>query len=132
MVKAQRIEVVEELTHDIPMITCDPDQMRQAFLNLFTNAIQTMKHGGTLTVKSYLSREDEKIFVVAEVADTGGGIPPEIIHNIFNPFFTTKDFGTGLGLAITHRIVSNHDGSIEVKNIPRSGCSFVVKIPARD
>lgn len=130
--RAQKIKVVEELTPDIPPITCDPDQLRQVFLNLLSNAIQSMLNGGTLTVKTYFSSVAEKILLVAEVADTGGGIPPEILHNIFNPFFTTKDQGTGLGLAITHRIISNHYGSIEVKNVPGSGCTFVVKIPAKE
>jgi signal transduction histidine kinase len=129
--KAQKIEVFMDLSNDNTLITCDPDQMKQAFLNLLTNAIQAMKNGGTLTVKTSLFYDTEETFVVAEVADTGGGIAPEILHNIFNPFFTTKDFGTGLGLSITHRIVSNHDGSIEVKNLPASGCSFVVKIPLK-
>jgi len=131
-IKDKKIEVTKELTQDIPPIQCDIDQIKQAFLNLITNAIQAMKDGGQLTLRTYISYEVDQVQIVSEVEDTGGGIPIEILHNIFNPFFTTKDFGTGLGLAITHRIISNHHGTIEVKNIPGSGCSFVVKIPVRD
>jgi signal transduction histidine kinase len=128
----QNIEVIKELTNDLPKITCDVDQIKQAFLNMIKNSIQAMKDGGTLTLRTYISYEMDQVHVVSEIEDTGGGIPVEILHNIFNPFFTTKDFGTGLGLAISHRIVSNHNGFIEVKNIPNSGCCFTVKIPIAD
>lgn len=131
-INEQKIEVVREFTSDLPYISCDIDQIRQAFLNLITNSIQAMKGGGILTIRTYLSCERDQVHIVSEVEDTGCGIPIEIMHNIFNPFFTTKDFGTGLGLAITHRIISNHHGTIEVKNIPGSGCCFIVKIPVRD
>jgi signal transduction histidine kinase len=68
--------------------------------------------------------------VAVEIEDTGGGIPPEIMHNIFNPFFSTKEKGTGLGLSISHRIVEHHRGEIEVRN-RELGVVFIIRIPAK-
>ena len=69
--------------------------------------------------------------MVVSVSDTGGGIPEDIITNIFNPFFTTKHTGTGLGLAITHRVVEMHGGSIQVKNVAGVGATFILSFPAK-
>jgi signal transduction histidine kinase len=63
------------------------------------------------------------------VSDTGGGIPPEEVENIFNPFYTTKHWGTGLGLTMTHRIVENHGGDIRILNHPGEGVTFQITIP---
>jgi len=67
--------------------------------------------------------------VTIEFTDNGGGIPPEIIDNIFNPFFTTKGSGTGLGLAIIRKIIDNHRGHISVRNRPGVGVTFVINLP---
>ena len=99
--------------------------MRLVFNNLMTNAIQAMTKGGVLTVQTH----QDGNWVVAEVDDTGGGIDPKIIRNIFNPFYTTKESGTGLGLAITHSIITNHKGIIEVNNNIGVGVTFIIKLP---
>ena len=88
--------------------------------------MQAMGNGGILTLRTY--SDDRWVFV--EVTDTGGGIEPDIIRNIFNPFFTTKEDGTGLGLSIAHAIVTNHNGIIEVVNDLGKGVSFIIKLPA--
>jgi signal transduction histidine kinase len=67
--------------------------------------------------------------VWCEVSDTGTGIPPHLLHNIFNPFFTTKDSGSGLGLSIAHKIMTRHQGEISVANKPGVGAAFTVKLP---
>jgi signal transduction histidine kinase len=67
--------------------------------------------------------------LAVKVSDSGGGIPLEILNNIFNPFFTTKASGTGLGLAIVHRIITNHGGKIEINNRPGIGAEFTVTLP---
>ncbi|MEE9614782.1 MAG: ATP-binding protein [Thermodesulfobacteriota bacterium] len=106
-------------------VMADCQQLRIAFDNLIANAIQSMEGGGTLSVETSRRRG----LAVAEVTDNGGGIDLEIMENIFNPFFTTKESGTGLGLAITHKIVTRHNGSIDVKNVEGEGVTFSVKLP---
>jgi two-component system, NtrC family, sensor histidine kinase HydH len=62
--------------------------------------------------------------------DQGPGIPADILKSIFNPFFTTKEKGTGLGLAITHKVVTEHGGTIEGENAPEGGACFIMHLPA--
>jgi two-component system, NtrC family, sensor histidine kinase HydH len=124
------VRVRKEWTQSLPIVHCDREQIKQVFLNLFQNAVEAMGPRGTFTLRTFLSSEEDGLWVVAEVADTGGGIPAHILPNIFNPFFTTKERGTGLGLAITRRIVEAHGGKIEVDNHPGEGSTFRVKLPA--
>lgn len=128
-VDEQRLRVRKEWTSGLPPIQCDRDQLKQVFLNLMQNAMDAMGGRGTLGLKTYLSSEEEGLWVVAEISDTGGGISADVLPNIFNPFFTTKERGTGLGLAITRRIVELHGGRIEVDNRPGQGSTFRVKLP---
>jgi len=125
---AHNIKVVKELA-PLPRLHCDDRQLKQVFYNLFTNARQAMSQGGTLTVRTYTVEREDGLYAAAEVSDTGGGIPLEVLHNIFNPFFSTKDYGTGLGLSIAQRIVSRHYGQIEVKNELGKGVTFIVTLP---
>jgi signal transduction histidine kinase len=113
----------------VPSVLIDVRQIKHVFFNLFYNACQAMEGRGSLTVKTYLTREGDMTLVAAEVVDTGPGIAPEILPNIFNPFFTTKDSGTGLGLSIVHKIIARHHGEIEVVNSNTGGASFTIKIP---
>ncbi|MFH1134810.1 MAG: GAF domain-containing protein [Pseudomonadota bacterium] len=122
------IDIVKELT-EAPRVYIDERQIKHVFFNLFFNASQAMPKGGTLTVRTYMVREDDRAFVACEVADTGPGIDPVVLPNIFNPFFTTKDAGTGLGLSIVHKIVSRHHGLIDVLNNESRGAVFIVKLP---
>lgn len=87
-----------------------------------------MSAGGVLKVRAYIGslRGDEA--VVLEFEDTGGGISPEIMRNIFNPFFSTFSKGTGLGLSISHRIIAHHHGVMEVINAEQ-GALFIVTLP---
>jgi signal transduction histidine kinase len=121
-----KVEVIKELG-DVPKITCAPSQLNQVFLNLFTNAAQAMAEQGTLHVKSWHS--DDKVHI--SVADSGKGIPEEIIARIFDPFFTTKPVGegTGLGLAISHQIIQKHGGDIRVESQPGVGTCFYITLP---
>lgn len=100
-------------------------KLQQVFLNLFLNARDAMPSGGWLTVATRLDGDT----AVAEVSDTGGGVPPEHIERIFDPFFTTKPQGkgTGLGLSIAYGIVQEHDGSIHCDSTIGQGTRFVLK-----
>jgi signal transduction histidine kinase/putative methionine-R-sulfoxide reductase with GAF domain len=118
-----------DLSADPPVISADPDQLRQVLWNLVSNAIQAMENGGRLTVATRSALQDEGDGVVFLVGDTGGGIPHDVVHNIFNPFFTTKAKGTGLGLPIVHAIVEKHGGSIQLDNREGKGVTFSVFLP---
>lgn len=123
------IEVVKVFQERIPKIHGDPNQIKQVFINLFSNAQQAMSGGGCLTIAC--ERQEMEGYVTVSVSDTGGGISEDAITNIFNPFFTTKHTGTGLGLAITHRVVEMHGGNIQVKNEPGMGVTFLISFPAK-
>jgi hypothetical protein len=127
--KSRGIEVQKHLTGNLPEIPCDSQQMKQVFINLFSNSRDAMEGGGTLTIRTFAFSQDGRDHIGIEIGDTGGGIPSEVVHNIFNPFFTTKGWGTGLGLAICHRIVDGHGGVIEVDNKPGRGVTFTLKLP---
>ncbi len=124
-----RITAVVELSPHVPVISVDPDQFRQILWNLVSNALQAMEGGGTLTLASRPAAESEGEGVVIQVGDTGGGIPHDAVHNIFNPFFTTKSRGTGLGLPIVHAIVQKHGGTILLDNREGEGVTFSVFLP---
>ncbi|RMF73285.1 MAG: HAMP domain-containing protein [Acidobacteria bacterium] len=126
MVK-QGIEAEWRLDPSEPQVLADHYQMEQLFLNLVLNAIAAMPDGGRLTLVSMRRGTD----VVAEVRDTGTGIPPGILDRIFDPFFTTREVGegTGLGLAVSDMIVSAHGGRIEVDSEPGRGSTFRVVLP---
>ena len=124
-----RIATVIDLSPDLPLISADPDQLRQVLWNLVSNAIQAMGGSGTLTVATRTSLPEEGTGVVFQVSDTGGGISHDVVHNIFNPFFTTKAKGTGLGLAIVHAIVEKHGGTIHLDNREGVGVTFSIFLP---
>lgn len=113
----------------LPLIHGDPSQLQQVLVNLVVNAIQSMPNGGTLTIGT-LQEADYQCLIVE---DTGSGIAPDDIKNIFLPFFTTKEVGegTGLGLSVVHGIVSSHGGSVQVKSTVGSGTRFEVRLPAQ-
>jgi signal transduction histidine kinase len=108
----------------------DPQEIKQVVLNLVVNALESMDTGGTLRIDlRYSEGKAELTF-----ADDGCGMPPEILENIFEPFFTKRKVGkgTGLGLSITHRIVSQHQGEITATSPGEGeGATFVVRVPIR-
>jgi signal transduction histidine kinase len=108
----------------------DAHQLKQVFLNLILNACDVMPKGGLINVHVE-SLHTEKRAVLVRISDTGGGIPPDMLSQIFNPFFTTKRHGTGLGLAIVNRILLNHNGRIEAAN-EGAGAVFTVTLPLAD
>ena len=111
-------------------VYCDPIQMERALTNLVFNAIDACDQGGSVWVRLGPSGDDHsRIRILVE--DDGPGIAPEIVHRVFNPFFTTKDTGTGLGLAIVHRIVEAHGGHIRVGRRAGGGASLEVALPVQ-
>ena len=124
-----RISPMIDLSPDLPVIFADPDQLRQVVWNLVSNAVQAMGGSGILTVATHLADPEEGIGVVLEVSDSGGGIPHDVVQNIFNPFFTTKAKGTGLGLPIVHAIIEKHGGAIHLDNREGVGVAFSIFLP---
>jgi two-component system sensor histidine kinase HydH len=110
----------------------DQQQLKQALINVLSNSEQAMENSGGKDIyfRTWVDRDAGR--AVIEVTDTGGGIPPEVMQNIFNPFFTTKVKGTGLGLAITNKIAKSHGGDVEVINREGSGVTFRIKLPYRE
>lgn len=108
-------------------LTGDSHQLKQVFLNLVLNACEAMPNGGSINVQVE-RRSSGKPAVQISIADSGCGIPADMLPQIFNPFFTTKRHGTGLGLAIVNRILLNHNGSIKATNTD-SGTLFTVTLP---
>lgn len=119
------IEIRFTQAHDLPPVEHDASQVQQVLLNLLLNSIQAIEGPGNVRVK--LGAEDG--FATVAVSDTGRGIPPEHLANIFRPFYTTKKKGTGLGLSLVSRIVESHGGRIEVSSSPGQGSQFTVWLP---
>jgi signal transduction histidine kinase len=125
----KNIEKVLRLQDDLPPVCVDPKQIQQVFLNLILNAVQAMQDGGTLTITSAVVERKGTPVVSIAIADTGPGIPPQILGKIFTPFFTTKAQGTGLGLAICYKLVEQHNGTLSVASEGGAGTVFTVELP---
>ena len=124
-----RVGVRLEWADDLPVIKGIDNQLKQVFLNLVLNAIESMPEGGELRVQG-CGVEDQGRWVVVHFTDSGSGIPPEMLERIFDPFFTTKTEGTGLGLAVCHTLVSSHGGRLTVESHLGHGSTFSVRLPA--
>lgn len=124
MLRQYKIKLTLSLADTLPLIRVDGEQIKQVFVNLILNAIQAMPEGGELIITSF----NDDSHVIVEFKDTGPGISPGDLKNIFDPFYTTKDTGTGLGLSISHRIVTLNDGTIDVQS-DDTGTVFAVKFP---
>ncbi len=133
-VQRKGIVVARSLSPGLPPVSADPGQMQELFLNLITNALEAMGRGGTLSLATEGINRDEKTSDVRViVADTGPGIPPEILARAFEPFFTTRGEagGTGLGLAICRRITRDHGGTVRLDSQPGRGTQAIVELPVR-
>ncbi|MEK6691931.1 MAG: PAS domain S-box protein [Nitrospirota bacterium] len=123
----RKIRVIKELYQGELEIPIDPEQLKQAIINIVNNAQQAIVGSGEIHIKTALLED----MVTIEISDTGVGIPKDVLENIFNPFFTTKSSGTGLGLAITHRIIEMHSGEIVAKSQEGVGTTFIIKLPLK-
>jgi signal transduction histidine kinase len=121
---AQAIEAVTDVSGQ-HRITADREMLRRAVLNLVLNALDAMQGGGSLKITSVVTPQGMEL----EIADSGPGLPTDLLPRVFEPFFTTKETGTGLGLAIVSRIAEAHGGSITAANAPEGGAAFTLRIP---
>jgi signal transduction histidine kinase len=141
---------VTRLASGLPPLPMDHNKIEQVFVNVLMNAIHAMPEGGTLTVTTYAKSLLERghlvgqrvtdrfqvgeTAVVADIEDTGPGIPEAQLTKIFDPFFTTKPpgQGTGLGLAVTQSIMDMHGGAVLVRNRPEGGAAFTLMFKTRE
>ncbi|MEK6786467.1 MAG: PAS domain S-box protein [Nitrospirota bacterium] len=125
-----QIQVELALADNCPRALADPDQMSQVFINLVMNAVHAMPDGGMLRI----GLAPEKQMVKLTIADTGHGIPRDVVEKVFEPFFTTKEFGqgTGLGLTVVKGIIEEHQGTIVVESGEGKGTTFTILIPQTD
>ncbi|MBN2506981.1 MAG: PAS domain-containing protein [Verrucomicrobia bacterium] len=117
-----------KLDAGLPAVPLDPAQMKQVLVNLVKNALQAMSKGGTLTLETGRATDG----VCLTVADTGGGIAPDRVQRLFEPFYTTRKKGTGLGLMIVQRIIREHQGRIGLESRLGKGTTFRVWLPLQE
>jgi len=112
---------------ELPLVECHQSEINQVLMNLLINAGQAIEHRGSIVIAT--GAENGEAWI--SIADTGGGIVPEALQRIFEPFYTTKPIGrgTGLGLAIAYSIVAKHHGRIEVDSGPGVGSAFRLVLP---
>lgn len=125
--KQKSVLVHTELDPDLPEILMDSEQIYQVLFNIVFNATQAMAEGGDIRVSSRSGADPAT--VALEVTDTGIGIPPEKIEQIFTPFYTDKHRGTGLGLTIAKSIIKKHQGRLAVSSRPDEGSTFTITLP---
>jgi len=120
------INISKDFDINIPLVQADSMQLHQVFLNLLFNAIEAMPDGGELSLKSRYDLNEKAVKI--DVSDTGNGIDPQIIDDIFKPLFSTKSKGTGFGLAISRRIVEDYGGTISVSSDPGNRTTFCISL----
>ena len=115
----------------LPQCIADDEQIRMALRNLVTNAIDAMSGGGALTLATRMACENGVYYVVVDVADTGPGVPEDLVDRIFEPFYSTKEIGhgTGLGLSICKKIMEEHRGAARVSGAAGKGSVFSLFLP---
>jgi signal transduction histidine kinase len=121
----QRVKLERDYQHEETSLVVDGNQLKQALLHVFTNALQAMPHGGHLQIKTM---NDEELLCIL-VSDTGNSITSDMHERIFDPFFTTKTQGVGLGLSIARMIIEKHNGTIHVNNGRDHKKFFRIELP---
>ena len=123
---ASKVELEKDFAADLLPAKGDFNQLQEVFINLLMNAYQAMPAGGKILVRTSNLNND---FIEIRISDTGHGIPPEELKNIFMPFYSTKKDGTGLGLSICYNIIQNHNGTIVIESQANKGTTFIIKLP---
>ncbi|MDR0142977.1 PAS domain-containing protein [Bacillus sp. JHAA] len=119
------IFIKTDYEHDSMYINGDQNQLKQVFINLIKNAVESMPDGGTV----HIIMTEEEYSVNVTVKDEGDGIPENVLKRIGEPFLTTKEKGTGLGLMVTFNLIKNHQGAIQVDSKPDRGTAFHITFP---
>lgn len=120
------VQIFVEFDSDLPMLSCEKNQLKQVFLNLLKNSIEAMPKGGIIDVK-VKEKEEGKISI--QIIDQGIGIPKERIPTLGEPFYTTKEKGTGLGLMTCYRIIESHNGKLTIQSKLNEGTTIEIILP---
>lgn len=129
--KGEPITVQLHVSPGLPELLVDPDQVKEALVNLLVNAREAMPHGGVLRLSAGLAESGgEPIMVEMRVLDTGTGISTDHLKHIYDPFFTTKEYGTGLGLTNAKRLVENNGGHLLIQSTEGRGTEVILRFPA--
>ena len=138
-IKKAKLKVKREYDPSLPEMEGDESGLSGIFLNIIKNAIEAMPEGGVLTLStgipsdflysSIKTEKGRKTMLAVKVSDTGMGIGPDALRDIFNPFYSTKGGGLGLGLALSLKVVEEHGGTIKVESEPGQGTEFTVYLP---
>jgi nitrogen-specific signal transduction histidine kinase len=123
-----RISIEKSLGKNLPLVLLDPEQIKRVFINIILNALQAMQAGGVLRIRTARSLGGG---AMVRIADTGTGIPPNILDRIFDPFFTTKSQGAGLGLSISRTILEKHHATISCDGQEGKGTTFTILFPGQ-
>jgi two-component system sensor kinase FixL len=121
----EKYEFKQFLSTGVAEINCDPDKLKQVFINIISNGLEAMTDGGAISV--FTERLPNGIEV--RIADEGTGIPEEDLEHIFEPFYTTRETGSGLGLSISYKIIEAHGGEIWADSSTDKGTSFIIQLP---
>jgi PAS domain S-box-containing protein len=120
------VQVEKNYAKNLPELMCEPNQLKQVFINILKNAIEAMPRGGTIQL-NVKTDDQERIHI--QFSDEGVGLPAEVLAKVGQPFFTTKEKGTGLGLMVTQRIIENHKGEIKIKSKENEGTTIEIILP---
>ncbi|MEK4971876.1 ATP-binding protein [Niallia sp. FSL R7-0648] len=121
----QNVQIIKMFTEDMPTIYCEPNQLKQVFINIIKNAIEALEDGGEIAV----SIEYKQDYFHIAIRDNGRGMGKEILARIGEPFYTTKEKGTGLGLLVSYQIIEEHQGKVTVESEPGVGTTFHLVLP---
>ncbi|HYK73389.1 MAG TPA: ATP-binding protein, partial [Pseudoneobacillus sp.] len=122
------VQFLTSYQENLPIIFCEPNQLKKVFVNMIKNAIESMQTGGRITISMELET-DEQIHI--SIQDEGFGIPPEKLKRLGEPFYTTKERGTGLGLMVSYKIIEEHKGRIKVESQEMKGTTFHIYLPSK-
>lgn len=116
----------KQLSEEVEEIECDPDKLKQVFINIISNGIESMQSGGAISISTEIISNGIEI----RIADEGIGIDPDKLQNLFVPFYTTRNHGWGLGLPISYKLIEAHNGDIWAVSTPGKGTTFVIQLPS--
>ena len=128
--RKSEISLEKSLSEDLPQCNADPHLIEEVILNLITNAAEAMKGmegGERIEITSSMGNKH----ILVKVSDSGPGVPSNLKEKIFDPFYTTKDGSTGIGLSLSHRVITDHGGSLSVGPSKWGGAEFIIKIPLK-
>lgn len=120
------VRIETRFDSDLPLLTCEPNQLKQVLVNIMKNGMEAMAEGGTLTVELSAHEADS---LIIRITDQGCGIPDDELPRLGEPFFTRKESGNGLGLMVSQQIIANHNGSMQIRSQVNVGTCVEIRLP---